>query len=180
MSPQPEFPRPVRLDQIGRGEPASIAADDAERAALARRFGLVSLDRLEADYTLNSEAGGIMARGHLRAALAQPCVATAEPVPEVIDTPFTLRFVPEEQAPDHEETELSEADCDTIFFTGGSIDMGEAVAESLALALNPYPRAPDADAWLKKMGVLSEEEASPFGALAALKDRMGKGDQADD
>ena len=180
MNERPEFSRPVRLDQIGSAaDMVRIAADDSERAALAKRFGLSALDRLEADYALGMEASGIMARGQLRATLAQPCVATAEPVPEEVDTPFILRFVPEDQAPTHEETELSEQDCDTIFYSGGSIDMGEAVAETLALSLNPYPRAADADEWLRKMGVLSEEEASPFGALAALKDRMHGGTKAD-
>ena len=49
--------------------------------------------------------------------------------------------------------------------------MGEAVAETMALAMEPFPRAPDADAYLKEAGVLSEEQASPFAALLGLKDK---------
>ena len=168
----PEFSRPVRAEQIRRmtGD-VHIAADADERAALVRRFGLVTLDRLEADYALSEEDGAILARGRVRASLAQPCVATAEPVPETVDTDFTLRFVVEGEAlGEDEELELDAEDVDTIGYDGQQIDMGEAVAETMALAMTPYPRSPQADAYLKEAGVLSEEQASPFAALLALKD----------
>ncbi len=167
-----EFSRPVRIDQIGRlAGSEHIAATADERAALMQRFGLLALDQLEADYGLEQEGTTILARGHVRAALAQPCVATGMAVPETIDSDFTLRFVPEDPAlPEGEELELDAEDCDTIGYSGAMIDMGEAVAETIALAMTPYPRAPEADAYLKEAGVLSEEQASPFAALLALKD----------
>ena len=71
-----------------------------------------------------------------------------------------------------EEIELGEAELDVAFYDGASVDLGEAVAETLALALDPYPRAPDAEQALKAAGVKSEEEAGPFGALTALRDKM--------
>jgi uncharacterized protein YutE (UPF0331/DUF86 family) len=61
---------------------------------------------------------------------------------------------------------------DTVFYSGGAIDLGEAAAETLALALDPFPRSPAAAAALKEAGVLSEEEAGPFGALAGLRDKL--------
>src|SRR3546814_9889888 len=77
MSTTPEFSRPVRVDQLARhAQPVTITADAAEREALARRFHLLALDRLEADYALSEENGAIYARGRVRADLAQPCVAT--------------------------------------------------------------------------------------------------------
>ena len=55
----------------------------------------------------------------------------------------------------------------------GAIDLGEAAAETLLLALDPYPRAPNADAVLREAGVKpegeEEREPGPFAALAALK-----------
>ncbi len=170
-SNRPEFSRIVRLDQAhGNAAGATIMADEGERAALVRRFGLSSLDRLEADYRLVEENGVLVARGQLRATLAQPCVATGEPVPEAIDTPFAIRFLREtDVTPEEEETELDEEDCDTMFFAGEAIDIGEAVAQTLSLALTPYPRALDADDYLRRMGVLNEEQASPFAALLGLK-----------
>ena len=41
--------------------------------------------------------------------------------------------------------------------------------ETMALAMTPYPRSPQADTALKEAGVLSEEQAGPFAALLALK-----------
>lgn len=174
MSSTVEFSRPIRVDQIGKmGTSNPIAADAVERAALMQRFGLLALDRLEADYSIGTENGVIIARGHVRASLAQPCVATGTAVPEQVDTDFILRFVVDgsDVAPDSEELELDAQDCDTIGYDGQIIDMGEAMAETVALAMTPYPRAPDADAVLREAGVLSEEQASPFAALLALKDK---------
>ncbi|WP_420145411.1 YceD family protein [Sphingobium sp.] len=171
-TPTPEFSRTYKADQIVRlPETLNIVADEAERAALTKRFGLVSIDRLEADYALSIEDEAIVARGRVRAAIAQPCVATGAPVPETIDSDFLLRFVVEgDEAPEGEELELDAEDCDIIGYDGHVIDMGEAVAETMALAMTPFPRSPDADAYLKEAGVLSEEQASPFAALLGLKD----------
>ncbi|WHO39143.1 DUF177 domain-containing protein [Sphingobium sp. AP49] len=172
-----EFSRPVRTDQLGKlGDSlVTISANAEERAALMRRFSLLALDLLEADYRLNAESGTIMARGHVRAELAQPCVATGLAVPERIDTDFVLRFVLESgEPPEGEELELDAEDCDTIGYDGNVIDMGEAVAETVALAMDPYPRAAEADAYLREAGVMTEEQASPFAALLGMA-RADKG-----
>jgi uncharacterized metal-binding protein YceD (DUF177 family) len=104
--------------------------------------------------------------------VVQACVVTDEPVPGAIEEDVALRFVPEDAAGD-DEIELSEDALDTVFYAGGAIDLGEAAAETLALALDPYPRAPGAATALREAGVLSEEEAGPFGALAGLKGMLG-------
>lgn len=171
-NPAPEFSRPVRTDQIARhAQGMTITADAGERDALARRFNLTSLDSLEADYALSEQDGAIEARGRLRARLAQPCVATGVAVPETIDTDFLLRFVPEGSGADGgEELEIDSEDCDTIGYDGQTIDIGEAVAETMALAMTPYPRSAEADAYLRQAGVLTEEQASPFAVLQSLKD----------
>lgn len=172
----PEFSRVVRADQVKRLTGSQhIAADAAERAALVERFGLSSLDRLEADYELAEEGGAIIARGRVRATLAQPCVATGVAVPEEIDGELLLRFIEERMdvEPD-EELELDADDYDIIGYDGQAIDMGEAVAETMALLMAPYPRSPQADSFLKDAGVLSEEQASPFAALLSMKDKGGK------
>lgn len=177
-TPPPEFSRPVPIDRIGKGDdrPVHIAADEAERAALARRFGLNGLDRLEADYTLAIVAGGWSAAGTLSADVVQACVATGDDVPARVDAPFAIRFVPEktlESAAADEEVELDEDALDVMSVEGGRIDMGEAVAQTLALELDPFPRAPDADAYLREKGVRSDEDAG--GTLAAgLRDLLGK------
>ncbi|MGE4321622.1 MAG: DUF177 domain-containing protein [Sphingobium sp.] len=171
--PAPEFSRPIRADQVGRHPRDSrISADAQERAALAKRFGLTALDRLEATYSLTEEGPVIIARGRIRATLSQPCVATGAPVPEQVDNDFALRFVVEQDGPaEGEALEVDAEEYDVIGYDGQAIDMGEAVAETLALVMTPYPRAHDADAVLRAAGVLTEEQASPFAALLALKDK---------
>ena len=47
-------------------------------------------------------------------------------------------------------------------------------AERKALALEPFPRSPNADAALKAAGVKAEGEVGPFSALAALKEKLEK------
>lgn len=170
----PEFSRERRLDTIGAGETiVEISAEPEERAALAGRFGLIAIDSLEARYAIRSEAAGIRATGHLSARVTQACVASAAPVPAAIEEDFDLRFVPGGDVAG-DEVELSEEECDTVFYTGGAIDLGEAAAETLALALDPFPRSPDAETVLKAAGVLGEDEAGPFSALAELRDKLGK------
>ena len=49
------------------------------------------------------------------------------------------------------------------------IDPGEAVAQSLALAIDPFAEGPGAEEARRRAGILSESAAGPFAALAALK-----------
>lgn len=178
----PEFSRPHRLDQIGAGESdVHVEATPEERAALAGRFDLQAIESLGADYAIRRDAAGIVARGHIRAQVVQSCVATGEPVPAAIDEDFTIRFLPETDADPNDEVELDADEGDTVFYSGGAIDLGEAAAETLALSLDPFPRGPNAEAALRQAGVMSEEEArrlaeesGPFGALAALRGKPGK------
>lgn len=170
----PEFSRPWRLDQIGAGETsADLSATPEECAALAKRFGLIAVDRLEARFKLRRDVAGIVAHGHLSAAVTQACVVTEEPIPAVVEEDFALRFLPEPDAPE-DEVELGEEEMDTIFYTGGAIDLGEAAAETLALSLDPFPRSAEATKALREAGVLTEEEAGPFNAFAALKEQLEK------
>lgn len=175
----PEFSHIVRLDAIGRLDwPAHVEADETQRGALAARFGFASLDLLEADFSMDRNGATVMATGSIRARLAQPCIATGEPVAEDVREEFAIRFLPEEsgggaEADPHAEIELDADECDTLTYSGERIDMGEAIAETLALAVNPYPRSPDADRFLREAGVLSEDQAGPFAALAALKGKLG-------
>ncbi len=172
MSATPEFSRPVRLDMIGEGAfDLHIAAGDGERAALAERFALPGIALLEADATLKRDGETVIVAGRLRATATPRCVATGEPVPARIDEPFALRFEPAGEGRP-EELELDEDDLDVIAYEGNAVDLGEAVAQSFALALDPFPRVADADMYLRAAGVLTEEEAeaarvaaSPFAAL---------------
>jgi uncharacterized metal-binding protein YceD (DUF177 family) len=176
MTQQPEFSRPVRVDTLGpTARRLSIGANEDERSALARRFGLVAIDRLGAEAELVLSGETVTATGSLSAAVTQSCVASNQPVGSNVDEEFRIVFRPQPHSGRaDEEIELSQGELDVVFYSGASIDLGEAVAETLSLSLPPYPRAPDAEAALKDAGVKTEAEAGPFAALAALKDKLAK------
>ena len=169
-----DFAHRVTLDRIRDGERLDLVADAAEKEAVARRLGLDRIERMEAHVSLTRDGDRIRAKGRLKASLDQRCVATGEPVPAHVDEPFEILFAPEPAVSGADgEIELGEEDCDTVFHDGAVIDLGAAIADTLALSLDPYPRSAGAEAALKDAGVISEEEAGPFAALAQLKRQMG-------
>jgi uncharacterized metal-binding protein YceD (DUF177 family) len=172
----PEFSRFVRLDTLGDGpRTVEIEANAAEREALCERFGLVELNRLVATAEVTRAGDVVEAKGRLSADLVQACVATAADVPATIDEAFALRFAPERPLVGGEqEIELEEKDLDEMSYSGGAIDLGEAVAQTLVLSIDLFPRAPDADDHLRAVGVIPEEEAKPFSALQGLRDLLKK------
>jgi uncharacterized metal-binding protein YceD (DUF177 family) len=165
-----DFAHRLQLDRIRDGERLDLVADDAERRAVSDRLGLAGLERFEAHVALARDGEAIRATGRLQAALQQHCVVSGEPIGAHVDEPFELLFLPEPKVgkPD-EEIELAESECDVVFHDGAAIDLGAAIADSLALGLDPYPRSAGAEATLKEAGIMSEEEASPFAVLAKLK-----------
>lgn len=168
------FAHHLRLDQIRDGDRLDLIADEAERSAVAKRLGLSALSCLEAHAVLSRSGEVVRALGRLAARLEQSCVVTNEPVPAHVDEPFELVFMPEPPpgAPD-EEIELGGSDLDVVFHDGAAIDLGTAIADTLALSLDPYPRSAGADAALKEAGVMTEGQASPFAVLAKLKEDKG-------
>ena len=170
-----DFAHRLPIDRIRDGDRTDLVATEEERAVLAERLGLSSLDRLEAHAVLSRSGQTIRASGRVKSTLEQSCVATGEPVPASIDEPFDLVFLPEPAiGSGDEEIELGESDLDTVFHDGSAIDLGAAIGDTLVLALDPYPRSAGADAALREAGVVTEEEAGPFAALAALKEKLGK------
>lgn len=163
----PEFSRPERLDTIGNGERAvTVEADADERRRLAGRFNLIAIDHLAGTLALSREAAGVRVRGQVDAVVTQACSVTGEPLAAVVDEPIDLLFTTPPTGGD--EIELGDDSIDVVFHDGGSIDLGETTAETMALALDPFPRGPGAEAALRDAGIKSEGEAGAFGVLAAL------------
>ena len=165
-----DFAHRLTLDRIRDGERIDLAADEAERRAIAERLDVPSIDRLDAHASLARDGATVRATGRVAASLEQRCVVTGEPVAAHVDEAFDIAFVPEPRAGDlPEEVELRPEDCDVVFHDGVAIDLGTAIADTLALSLDPYPRSAAAETALREAGVLSEEEAGPFAVLAKLK-----------
>jgi uncharacterized metal-binding protein YceD (DUF177 family) len=178
----PEFSVVVALDSIGEDDRTiDLSANDDERAALTRRFGLVSIDSFSANVVLSWLKPGkvLSVKGRVSARVTQSCVITLDPVPGKIDEEIDLVF---SQNPERTADIIDPNEAETL--DGEEIDVGEVVSEELSLSLNPYPRRSDIDPGSVELGpgarLLSEEAAqedaresakknNPFEALAALK-----------
>jgi uncharacterized metal-binding protein YceD (DUF177 family) len=138
--PAAEFTRPVAVPRShDRDTTHRIAADAREREALAARFSLLALDRLEAEVRVRRLAGGLVRLSATFAAeVVQACVITLEPVADRIAEEFTLLYGETEAA---REIVLDGEDETVEPLEGSTIDIGEAVAQQLSLALDPFPRA---------------------------------------
>ena len=178
--------RLIAADEVGpQGLAADIEFDESEREALKRRLDLLELERLAAAlrFERTDEAeGAIRVSGSIHAQLAQSCVVTLEPVPRTISEPVSALYAPlPADAPEREIEVLAEGD-EAEPLPAGGIDVGEIVAEHLALALDPYPRHPDApDEPLTYAAGAGEAEsgasgddapAGPFAALGQLKSKL--------
>ena len=164
----PEYSVMIDPRQIGI-KPVVLEPGEAERRKLAGRFGLSRIDHMRAEVALEAEGQTVRARGRLKAHVMQPCAVSGEDFPVTIDEPIDLRFVPAGTHAPGEEIELDAQACDEIEYEGTSFDLGEAAAQTLALAIDPFAEGPGADAFRKAAGLTDESSSGPFAALAALR-----------
>ncbi|QFT76846.1 hypothetical protein FIU90_04740 [Erythrobacter sp. THAF29] len=158
------------------GDAIVIEADAGERAALATRFGLAGIDRLHAEIDLAATATAIRATGTLSADIQQICAISGEAFPAKIEEGVELRFIEEQDiavaSNDDEEVEieLEADDCDEIEYSGDMFDLGEAIAQTLGLAIDPYAEGPNADEARKRAGITGDDaQSGPLAeALSAL------------
>ena len=159
----PELHRPIAVDRVGpSGIDVTVQAGADELAALARRIGLPAMLSLTCAFDLHRDAAHrLVGHGHLHAEVMQTCVVSLDDFPAIVEEHFTVFFVPA-----GEETEDDDpAAPDEVGYENGVIDLGEAAAEQLALALDPYPRAPGAEL----PDSANDPEENQFTALGALK-----------
>ncbi len=168
MTASSEMERLVKPAALS-AEPVEVKASDAERAALAQRFGVTAIHELTAAVGLFRDSQAVSANGRLEARIEQPCAITGEEFTYTIEEPVCLRFVPVRGGRDPEsgeEVELDREELDEIEFGGDAFDLGEAIAQTLGLAIDPYREGPDADAVRIAKGIQSDEDPAPSGALA--------------
>lgn len=155
----------------GLREKREAAAD--ERARLAEALDIVAVGRLVCEFTIRSIGKGhYRLAGKVAAAVTQACVVTLEPVEQNAEGTFDVEFWPPAALPESSEEEveaLSASEIEPI--EHGRIDAGRIVFETIATALDPYPRKQGAE--FRAEGVTNQgpSEAGPFAALKRLKDQ---------
>ncbi len=187
-----EIERIVDIERMGpAGAALEVAASDNERAALAKRFGFLGIPALSARVTVDRRPGDqVIVEGRLRGKVVQACILTLDPVTQDLDEGFRVVFrrgLADERDPESGEVVLNaQADAPEPLPDNNMLDVGEIVAEQLALAADPYPRRPG----VKLEDVLpkprndgkngrrqghSDQRRHPFAGLAALRDKPRRG-----
>ncbi|WP_178133762.1 YceD family protein [Vineibacter terrae] len=178
-NPDLELSRRLRLDRVPpAGATLDIEASATERDALAKRFGILALPSLSANVTLCAEGESQWrVEGRLKALVVQACGITLDPVEQAIDEAFVLRFTTQPEELDRDSGELIVGSEAAEPLSDDALDLGEIVADQLALAIDPFPRKPGvALADILPPPAPSGATGGPFAALAALK--QGRKDQA--
>jgi uncharacterized metal-binding protein YceD (DUF177 family) len=164
--PSPEFSRPLQADRVPKaGSVEKLEAEPGELKALAKRMKIPAIHALTAEIRATPwRGGGIKLEGHLTAEIEQVSVISLEAFRETVSIPVSRYFLPPGAVAENEE----EDDADPI--EGGHIDLGEVVAETLALDLDPYPRKPgEAFAEHVEDAGRPGETPSPFAVLGRRK-----------
>ena len=163
------------LKSSGLTRPRSFALkpDSSERKALARDLGIPGVRKLAFSGEIGPDgAHDLTLQAMLGATVVQDCVVTGEPVTTRIDEPVTRRYLAEMEEPDGEESEMPEDD--TAEPLPEVIDLTSVMAEALALALPPWPRADGVDPVEISVtepgkAAMTDEDARPFAALKKLR-----------
>lgn len=174
-----EFSRKLRLDKLAGGPvERALEAKPEECRQLCTRFGLDDLSALNGTVTVSRliDSPLIRVEGSFTARVRQTCVVKLEPFDADVGESFVQLYTLDPAAAEAEEGEVFVAleDDDTPEpLTGDSLDLGEVLAEQLALALDPHPRAPDAEFDAARYGVEPDEDTdadeNPFAVLRQLK-----------
>ena len=185
---------PVAVAQIpDTGLHREFEADQAAREAIAAVGSLREVLSARASLDLMPKSGGrVQVTGHVQARIGQTCVVTLDPIENEIDEPIDLIFAPPEQIPDLSDLvdEAAESQAKVADppepILHGVINLGRLATDALFLAVDPYPRRPDAV--FQPPTEATDPRDHPFAALKALrlgpsgpeqspeKPRSGKGD----
>jgi uncharacterized metal-binding protein YceD (DUF177 family) len=176
---EPIFDAVVRIDKLpSSGRSIAVDADNSEREAIARAMDIVSVQRFVAELSVVPFRGGLRAQGRLVADVTQASVVSFEPVNEHIEEEIDRVFLPAQRqgqspAPGAEIFVDLEDDDFPDHIDGPEVDLSALLMESLALALDPYPRRPGET--LEALdGVKHDEKENPFAQLAKLKPQGDK------
>lgn len=132
-APKPELSRPIAVDRIKKvGSHEKVEADATERLALAKRFGVPEVHVVRADlFAKPWRGGGVKVTGDVYCEMDRLSVVSLEAFRHAETFTVERYFLPAHDLdPDDDADPIEE----------GEIDLGEVVAETIALEMEPYPR----------------------------------------
>lgn len=172
------WPRdPARFDPDG-ATTLTVTATAEECAGIAAYLGIAELGGLAfAGAAEPWGKGGWRLSGRLSATYVQTCVVTLDPVARSADLEIERTYLPAAQLSPEAGFDLDPEDPDLPDPLEAEIDLAAPIVESLALDLDPYPRAEGAGFGSRAYagpGVepLSDEALKPFAKLAGLKEKL--------
>ena len=166
-----ELPLLVSLG-LAAAEPVQIRHEalGQELSEIKTRLGVRKIFSLELDAQLQKTIIGdiYQVSGNIKLIAERTCIVTLETFIETTEGIFDEYFTTSpEQATDQSEHLLIDPDENEVtLLEQDSIDIGELALQHLVLALNPYPRAPDAPLAAGDETIAKTQR--PFAGLDAL------------
>jgi len=168
------------LARLGNaGDEVRFAANEAERAAIAKWAGVLSVEKLEVGVQIKKLAPNRFGLTfELAAEVSQACVVSLEPVPGRIRHSFSRELVftgPSRHRPDQADKVGKGTESEAVVdleegpeeITSLHLDLAVPVLEEFVLSLDPYPRRQGVE-FTPKTGD-SDPPESPFAVLKGLK-----------
>jgi uncharacterized metal-binding protein YceD (DUF177 family) len=155
--------------------PFVLNAAPGELAGAADELGVDAVRSIAVEGRLSRRRDIVRLSGKVSAVVVQTCVVSLEPVESVIETDIKRSFgTVAEETGEIDIDPLSDDPPDPL--EGGAVPVGNCVIEQILLEIDPYPRKQG----LEFVDIVEDEDddddagkpASPFAALATLKDRL--------
>lgn len=156
----------VEIAALQRGKNRfHLAPDEAQRRKIADRLSEPSIEALEGDFILTPFSGGVDLDLHVTGRINRLCVASLEPLVEVVDERYAIRFERNfaEDADDGDAEVFSREPLE-----GDTLDLGEILIQHLSLSLDPHPRKPGAKSLAESYR--DPVNLSPFSGLKGIVD----------
>ena len=179
LSEYPEFSRLLTIEEMHEGE-IKLNATKEEGAALSKRFGIESIEKLEANANVSAsgastDSNNIKINVSFRALITQKCVVTLTPIRNEINSSFVVELgVIDNDDMDNkgllEDFRYNEVDFANIDVKTG-FNLGELVSQYLGLEIDPFPRSKsksdEVSSYLHEIS--TEHKNNPFSVLRDLK-----------
>lgn len=173
-----EFSREVDVTRTpAKGRQYKFEATKEEKSALAERYSIMSIERLEAEcFIIPVKKKQYKLEAVLSAHVVQSCGLSLEPIEEKISSKYTIIIQQQQMHRENAEVDFSLDEEDVEFLSSDIIDMGEMIAQHLSLEINPYPRKQDATGEELGQKIIKEDDMllelkkkNPFEVLKSLK-----------